>query len=363
MKRYLVILLAVVVCAGCAKPPISDIENVINTGISYLGKPVPNDFVELDKALYKTLFLKNDMTGDLYIEIKNENFHLDDGVEVWFSYVKDGIIISSQIYYFFQNIHDAMILLENYNHFFEDQGWIPFKSEKEQSEDTFAFVEKDETYILCNKPFKLSDIELVFIIIIFTNEELKKQNKLLQEELKEAKNKMMGDYRFSSVDIEYIDENEDIDRSSYEDLDENIYIKIVKADADKFKIESNFWLLEEKMNLDDVYNHFPHIFIVDNLNFPFPMERIGHLPPSIIYHPALRRNSYFEISYTENGITIDYRYEDSHMEKVTIEEKTDIEIIEKGLGTATHTNSVKNVAYSPSALVVKCRFYFQKREE
>ncbi|MDR1231912.1 MAG: hypothetical protein LBK61_11000 [Spirochaetaceae bacterium] len=148
----------------------NNIYNDINRGIFYLGKPVPNDFKELDGTLgtYTNLLL-------LESNLRGMRWYFEDGIagdHIWSLFVKDGIVIASTFYHFFENIQSAPTLVADYKHFFEDQQWIP--SDKKQPDDTFAFLKKNDIDILCKGPFELSS-EYNFLIIAFTNEEARKK--------------------------------------------------------------------------------------------------------------------------------------------------------------------------------------------
>jgi hypothetical protein len=144
----------------------NNIYNDIKRGIFYFGKPVLNDFKKLDGTWVDMRLFEDDIIGNMYFE---------DGISgdhIWSLYIEDGIVIVSMFSHFFENIHSAPTLLADYKHFFEDQQWIP--SDKKQPDDVFAFVKKDDIYILCKLPFELSG-EYIYLNIFFTNEEARKE--------------------------------------------------------------------------------------------------------------------------------------------------------------------------------------------
>jgi hypothetical protein len=111
-----IVFLCLVLIIGCnaSKKNIQDeindvsaydnIQNDINWGISYLGKPVPNNF---KKAVWANDYYTYD--GD-FIIYENYKYNL---------YVKEDIVIVSQIISSFpKNEIGANMLLENYIHYF-----------------------------------------------------------------------------------------------------------------------------------------------------------------------------------------------------------------------------------------------------
>jgi hypothetical protein len=154
-----------------------------------------------------------------------------------------------------------------------------------------------------------------------------------------------GDYIFSSIDMEEIDEFEHVDLSPYEDLDENIYIKIIKLEPDKYKTETNLWLLNEVMNN----------------SFPLRIIREWFMPPLIHEMPALHRKANLDVYGRENGIVVGYSYEDARLERIHVTETTDTIIKRDGsIGTTTTTTSQPYYYYSPHKVVIKCRIFFKR---
>jgi hypothetical protein len=156
-----------------------------------------------------------------------------------------------------------------------------------------------------------------------------------------------GDYFFSSIDMKEIDESEYIDLCSYENLNESIYIKIVKIDSDKYKMESNFWLLMEQINSETVYG------------FPYRQSTDEFMPPLIHEAPSLNRKTDLQIHCHDNYIVIDYSYKDSRLERVQIIETTDMIIGSEGSVT-TSTTTTRRPSYSPDKVMLKCKIFFQK---
>jgi hypothetical protein len=163
---------------------------------------------------------------------------------------------------------------------------------------------------------------------------------------------IIGNYIFSSIEIY---ENEDIDINQYKNLDKNIYIKIIKIAYNTYKIESNFWLLEQYANImgefsqNQKYGKFYEISTDEN-----------H-PPLIADNPAIKRNSSLVISYYKNSIIIDYNYNGSRLDKVYITEETDMTIAEDGTITS-QIKATKIPHYAPLKTMIKCKIIFQRDE-
>jgi hypothetical protein len=171
------------------------------------------------------------------------------------------------------------------------------------------------------------------------------------DENNESGDDFSGDYIFSSIEMKEIDESEHIDLCSYENLNESIYIKIVKIDSDKYKMESNFWLLMKPINLETVFNGFPYHHSTDEFR-----------PPLIHEYPALNRKTDLQIHCHENNIVIDYSYEDSRLERVHIIETTDTIIGREGSVTSTSTTTTRQPYYSLDKVMIKCKIFFQRSE-
>jgi hypothetical protein len=174
------------------------------------------------------------------------------------------------------------------------------------------------------------------------------ENRFFSDGKIELDDDFSGNYIFSSIDMVEIDEFEHIDLSPYENLDENIYIKIVKLDSDKYKIETNFWLLNEQMNLETIFNGFLYHII-----------RNRPMPPLIHEEPALFTKTDLQIRCHENSIVVDYSHENSRLERVHIIETTDT-IIKRDGSIFTATTTTRQPDYSPYKVVIKCRIFFKR---
>jgi hypothetical protein len=145
----------------------NNIINDINAGVSYLGKPLPSNFIEFEES---DMFLDE-------IKMKYPNGYLDGkdialylsiiDERLWFLVVHDGIVIISQICYLYI-IDDIRMIIDNYKLFFENNEWI--SADKKQANDTVAFVDKSGIHILCET--LSADSEPESLIITFTNEEM-----------------------------------------------------------------------------------------------------------------------------------------------------------------------------------------------
>jgi hypothetical protein len=215
-----------------------------------------------------------------------------------------------------------------------------------QQQHSFEYIVSMEVIM---KKGNIMFVLFFFTFICFKEEVVAEtvEEPFFSDEKIELSDDFSGDYFFSSIDMEEIDESEHIDLSPYEDLNENIYIKIVKLDSDKYKMESNFWLLMEQINLETVFNGFPYHLSMDEFR-----------PPLIHEYSALNRKTDLQIYCHENDIVIDYSYEDSRLERVHIIETTDMII--KREGSVTSTTTTSQPYYSPDKVMIKYKMFFQK---
>jgi len=173
-------------------------------------------------------------------------------------------------------------------------------------------------------------------------------------------------YILSSIDILY--KNENINLNQYKKWENkefynNIYIKIIKLDLSNYKIESNFWVQLDEINLNDHLNNFDHISYNNKEWLPYT-ER-GIADEDLTYQmgavpPFIQRKNYFDFYFNKDEITIDYSYEDSYLEKIIYEENTEIFILEDG---TIKTNKKSNIDYtgvSEYLLMLKCRIIFKR---
>ena len=140
----------------------NNIENDIGWAIAYLSKPVPSDFKKLGNEWDTMSLLEDNLSGDLYIK---------DGDPIWFLYVQDDIVICTQIWYLHTNIINTITLLNDYIRFFVYYEWK--FSEQKQTENTFAYVNKNEILILCKGPLVID--KYTCLSITFTNEKIRRK--------------------------------------------------------------------------------------------------------------------------------------------------------------------------------------------
>jgi hypothetical protein len=115
-------------------------NNDINIYISYLGKPVPEGFNQIDRATYTN----------------------DDNIVL---YIQNGLVIASVIGMAFDYNHEASAWLADYYNYFENQNWIFI--EGDTSGDLYI---KNGILGMCYKPAKRDD-GLIVAMVIFTKEE------------------------------------------------------------------------------------------------------------------------------------------------------------------------------------------------
>ena len=117
-------------------------QDDIGLYISYLGKPVPNDFHRVNRTTYMN----------------------DNGIIL---HIHDGLVISSVIGVALDYTHEAIQWLADYYNFFEDQQWTFLDSDLKIKGDAYA---KDGIIAICIKPSKRDD-NLITTMVILTKEE------------------------------------------------------------------------------------------------------------------------------------------------------------------------------------------------